>query len=199
MRRIPERRKRIRSTRPLSNGLPCRRSNRPAALFLTQQDYTQQGKRSQRAKRHAILALGHIMEVCMTSSQRDFLRQLRRSGKSYGQIAQALNISENTAKSICRREGILAIPESVDHCPRCGKPVSHAAQGSRRRFCSDTCRYAWNFAHRVLSETNAVSKRCDCCGQLFFSYPSSGRKYCSRACYIHDRFGKEARHGSRTV
>lgn len=142
---------------------------------------------------------GHIMEVRMTSSKRNLLRQLRRSGKSYGQIAKTLNISENTAKSICRREGILAVPQSADHCPRCGGPISHAAQGPRRRFCSDTCRYAWNFAHRVLSEINAVSKRCDCCGQLFFSYPSSGRKYCSRACYIRDRFGKEARHGSRTV
>ena len=135
----------------------------------------------------------------MTSSQRTLLRELRQSGKSYGQIARALNISENTVKSFCRREGILVVPEPADHCPRCGKPISHPAQGTRRRFCSDSCRYAWNFAHRVLSEKNAISKRCACCNQPFFSYPSSGRKYCSRACYLRDRFGKEARHGYQAL
>ena len=136
----------------------------------------------------------------MTSSQRNLLRELRRSGKSYGQIAKALNISENTAKSICRREGItLRSPSRPRRCSRCGRPIDLTMYGTRRRFCSDTCRYAWNFAHRMLSAINAVSKRCDCCGQLFFSYPSSESKYCSRACYIRDRFGKEARHVSRTV
>ena len=150
-----------------------------------------------KATRHS--AFGHIMEVRMTSTQRDHLCELRRSGKSYGQIAQALNISENTVKSFCRREGILMVPESAPRCPHCCKPMAPTARGTRRRYCSDACRYAWNFAHRVLSEKNAILKRCACCGKPFFSYPSSGRKYCSRACYIHDRFGKEAHHGSRTV
>ena len=135
----------------------------------------------------------------MTSTQRDQLRELRRSGRSYGQIAHALNISENTVKSFCRREGILAVPDPTDRCPHCGKPMPRAARGTRRRFCSDTCRYAWNFAHRTLGEKNAISKRCTCCGQSFFSYPSSGRKYCSRACYVRARFGKEARHDNRAI
>jgi toxin secretion/phage lysis holin len=155
--------------------------------------------RSQRSKRHAILASGHIMEVRMTSSQRSLLRELRRFGKSYGQIAEALNLSENTVKSFCRREGILAVPESAERCPHCGKPMSPTARGTRRRFYSDTCRYAWNFAHRVLDEKNAISKRCACCGKPFFSYPSSCRKYCFLACYIRDRFGKEARHDARAL
>ena len=150
-----------------------------------------------KATRHS--AFGHIMEVRMTSTQRDHLCELRRSGKSYGQIAQALNISENTVKSFCRREGILMVPESAPRCPHCCKPMAPTARGTRRRFCSDTCRFAWNFAHRVLGEKNAISKRCANCGKSFFSYPSSDRKYCSRACYIRDRFGKEAHHGSRTV
>lgn len=135
----------------------------------------------------------------MTSIQRNLLRELRRSGRSYGQIAQALNIPENTVKSFCRREGILVVPDPADRCPRCGKTMPHGTQGTRRRFCSDTCRFSWNFAHRVLGEENAVSKRCTCCDQPFFSYPSSDRKYCSRACYVRNRFGKEARHGSRTI
>jgi len=135
----------------------------------------------------------------MTSTQRDHLRGLRQAGKSYGQIAEALALSENTVKSFCRREGILAVPESGDLCPRCGKPMAPTTRGTRRRFCSDTCRYAWNFAHRVLGEKNAVSKRCACCGKSFFSYPSSGRKYCSRACYMRDRYGKEARHDARAL
>lgn len=135
----------------------------------------------------------------MTSTQRDHLRELRRSGKSYGHIAQALDISENTVKSFCRREGFLVVPDPAARCPRCGRPMPPTSRGSRRRFCSDTCRYAWNFAHRVLGEKNAESKRCACCGKTFFSYPSTNRRYCSRACYTRDRYGKEARHGSRAV
>ena len=135
----------------------------------------------------------------MTPSEKDAVRRMRENGGSYGQIAHALNISENTVKSFCRREGILVIPEPADRCPRCGKSISHPVQGTRRRFCSDPCRYAWNFAHRVLGEKNAISKRCACCGQSFFSYPSSGRKYCSRACYVRARFGKEARHDNRAI
>ena len=132
----------------------------------------------------------------MTSSQKDLMRDMRQSGRSYGQIALALNISENTVKSFCRREGILVIPESADRCPRCGAMMPGRTYGRQRRFCSDACRYAWNFAHRLLGEQNAISKRCTGCGKMFFSYPSNERKYCSRACYIRDRFGKEARHGA---
>lgn len=135
----------------------------------------------------------------MTSSQKALLRELRRSGESYGQIAEALNVSENTVKSFCRREGILAAPESAPRCSHCGKRMAPTARGTRRRFCSDACRYAWNFAHRTLDETNAKSKRCACCGKPFFSYPSSDRKYCSRACYLRDRYRKEARHDARAV
>ena len=126
-----------------------------------------------KATRHS--AFGHIMEVRMTSTQRDQLRELRRSGRSYGQIAHVLNISENTVKSFCRREGILAAPESAPRCPHCGKLMTPTARGTRHRFCSDSCRYAWNFAHRVLCKKNAVSRRCACCGKTFFSYLSSDR------------------------
>lgn len=135
----------------------------------------------------------------MTPYEKDAVRRMRENGGSYGQIASTLGLSENTIKSLCRREGILAAPESSPRCPHCGKPMSSASCGTRCRFCSDTCRYAWNYAHRVLGEKNAVSRRCACCRKTFFSYPSSDRKYCSSACYIRDRFGKEARHGSRTV
>ena len=135
----------------------------------------------------------------MTPYEKDAVRRMRENGGSYGQIASTLGLSENTVKSLCRREGILVAPESSPRCPHCSNLTPSTSHGTRRRYCSDTCRYAWNFAHRVLGEKNAVSRRCACCGKTFFSYPSSGRKYCSRACYIRDRFGKEARRGSRTV
>ena len=48
---------------------------------------------------HSILAHGRFLEECMLSSQKDTLRRMRENGKSYGQIAAALGLSENTVKS----------------------------------------------------------------------------------------------------
>lgn len=137
-----------------------------------------------------------FVERRMKASDKKLIREMRQSGKSYGQIALALNVSENTVKSFCRRESILATTETSSRCSNCGKSITAGTHGERRCFCSDTCRYAWNFAHRVLGERNAISKRCAGCGKVFFSYASSGRKYCSHACYIHYRYGKVVRHGA---
>lgn len=134
----------------------------------------------------------------MTPSEKDAVRRIRENGGSYGQIASTLGLSENTVKSFWRRMGVQNSFNQIT-CPRCRKHIISGSRGQHRRFCSDTCRYAWDYTHRVLSEKNAISKRCACCDQPFFSYPSSGRKYCSRTCYVRDRFVREARHGSRAV
>ena len=128
----------------------------------------------------------------MTPSEKDAARRMRENGGSYGQIAATLGLSENTIKSFCRRMGLRNALNQTS-CPRCGKPVAPGTHGQHRRFCSDACRYAWDYAHRVLDRHNAVSRACTCCGQAFFSYPSSQRKYCPHACYIADRYGREAR------
>lgn len=137
-----------------------------------------------------------LVERRMTASDKKMIRDMRQSGKSYGQIALALNVSENTVKSFCRRESISTIVETFSRCSNCNKPIAAGTHGEPRCFCSDTCRYAWNFAHRVLAEHNAISKHCAGCGKAFFSYASSGRKYCSHVCYMNFRYEKRLRHGA---
>lgn len=130
----------------------------------------------------------------MLSSQKDALRRMRENGKSYGQIAAALGLSENTVKSYCRRAGLQTFVARTI-CPQCGKILFPEKHGCRR-FCSDACRYAWAYSRRILGPQNAIQKQCAACKKPFFSYPSSHRKYCSHGCYIADRYGREAaRHG----
>ena len=83
----------------------------------------------------------------MLSSQKDALRRMRENGKSYGQIAAALDLSENTVKSYCRRAGLQTFVARTI-CPQCGKILLPEKHG-RRRFCSDACRYAWAYSHRI--------------------------------------------------
>lgn len=132
----------------------------------------------------------------MTSSQKTRLLEMRQAGLSFAQISADLGISKNTLKSFCRRVEANKDTASTTTCARCGSPF--AVKG-KRRFCSDGCRYAWNYAHRILSARNAVEKKCACCSRRFFSYASSHRKYCSRACYIADRYGKEDCHDGHAV
>ncbi|MDD3244269.1 MAG: RNA polymerase subunit sigma-70 [Eubacteriales bacterium] len=135
----------------------------------------------------------------MTSHDKDVLRDMRQAGKSYGQIAALLGISENTVKSFCRRAQIRPAPSAETLCLCCRKPLKMPSGKRQQHFCSDACRYAWHYAHRVLDARNAVGKPCAACGQPFFSFPSSHRKYCSHTCYIVDRYGKEQRHGTRAI
>lgn len=166
-----------------------------AALFLTLQKYTISRKQNfKNSMLHSIPAHGRFLEECMLPSQKDALRRMRENGKSYGQIAAALGLSENTVKSYCRRAGLQTFVARTI-CPQCGKILLPEKHG-RRRFCSDACRYAWAYSHRILGPQNSIQKQCAARKKSFFSYPSSHRKYCSHGCYIADRYGREAeRHG----
>ena len=99
-------------------------------------------------------------------------------------------------KSFFRRADADKAVAAITACVHCGNTI--AVKG-KRRFCSDGCRYAWSYSHRFLSAHNAVEKKCACCGGRFFSYASSHRKYCSRTCYIADRYGKEGCHDGHAV
>ena len=116
----------------------------------------------------------------------DRFEALRRAGKSYSQIAEILGVSRNTLKSYARRNPTdEAKARTV--CAFCGtKMISRGKQ----RFCSDSCRYAWNYSHRILDATNAIQKVCPHCGRSFFSYPSSNKMYCCRDCYLAGRYGR---------
>ena len=132
----------------------------------------------------------------MTSQEKTCLLEMRQAGLSFAQISADLGISKNTLKSFFRRADANKGTAATIACVHCGNPF--AVKG-KRRFCSDGCRYTWSYSHRTLNIHNAVEKKCACCGKRFFSYVSSHRKYCSRACYIADRYGKEGCHDGQAV
>jgi len=65
------------------------------------------------------------------------------------------------------------------------KPIDQPAGCKGKKFCSDACRIRWWNHHTNLMKANAV---CTHCGKSF--HGRAGRKYCSHACYIAERFGE---------
>ena len=135
----------------------------------------------------------------MTESQKRKIALLRSKSKSYAHISSALGISENTIKSYCRRNKLgadfiktLQKPgESI--CENCSNPITSALRAKRKRFCSDKCRMLWWKANpECINQMAIYNFTCARCGTGFSSYGNKGRKYCSHACYVAARFGKEA-------
>lgn len=130
----------------------------------------------------------------MNSQIMSAITRLRTEGESYTNIAKKLDVSVNTIKSFCRRKGIcVETGKNKLVCRHCGKRLPKEC-AENRQYCSDKCRYAWNYKHHILTKNNAVEKRCLCCGKTFLSYESSKRRYCSHDCYIADRYGKRWPH-----
>ena len=62
----------------------------------------------------------------------------------------------------------------------------------KKKFCSDACRMSWWNKNLDKVNRKAVYEFiCPHCQQPFTAYGNAGRKYCSHACYIADRFGGE--------
>jgi len=135
----------------------------------------------------------------MNGTQKQRIEYMRGRGESYAAIAIALDISQNTIKSYCRRNNLGAgfISEqsalTQDACENCDKPLEHKPGSKRKRFCSDGCRLAWWNAHPESMNQKAVySFVCSHCGAAFTAYGNKWRKYCSHTCYVAYRFGKRA-------
>ena len=138
----------------------------------------------------------------MRDSQKEHVFQLRHAGMSYVQIAESLNISANTIKSICRRntpavsgdirpEKPPVASEENTRCKHCGKTLVQVAKQKPRKFCSNECRLSWWRDHdNQLNKKAMYTIRCAGCGQTFESYGNKARKYCGHACYIKNRFGE---------
>ena len=136
----------------------------------------------------------------MTSEEKSRLSEMRKAGRSYTEIADALGISKNTVKTFCRRNGLTPEVESkpvevtptptTDRlCPHCGKPVIQPQGQKEKKFCSDTCRNRWWNSHMDPVNRKAIySYTCPTCGTTFTAYGNSHRKYCCHECYIADRF-----------
>ena len=94
----------------------------------------------------------------MTTVQKERIAQLRRENYSYRFIGDVLQLSPNTVKSICRRQGYVALGErktkaeklSARFCQNCGY-VLPSGSSQDRKFCSDRCRRKWwKTNHKVI-------------------------------------------------
>lgn len=138
----------------------------------------------------------------MTDAQKEKIRFWRMEGLGYGAIAVRLGISENTVKSFCRRNRLsgVAVKEAPFRCRQCGQPLELRPGRRGRKFCCEACRRAWWKAHPGLVDRKAFYLlTCVHCGREFKSYGNKGRKYCSHACYIAERFGKGGGYDGGTV
>lgn len=129
----------------------------------------------------------------MNQSEKTRIKELREDGMGYAEIARKMDISINTIKSFCRRNGLGGIKKdesNLTFCKFCFKPVNQYLGKKRKKFCSDSCRNKWWNTHMEDVDKRA-NYRCIClaCGQVFISYGNKNRKYCSHQCYINDRFG----------
>ncbi len=136
----------------------------------------------------------------MTEKQKIQIKNLRDEGYGYIKISQTLGISVNTVKSFCRRKNLTGITvrevsitplaDGNHFCRNCGKEVEQSPGRKQKKFCSDKCRMQWWNSHldRVNRKAN-YDFVCPHCKKAFVAYGNSGRKYCSHACYIADRFG----------
>ncbi len=135
----------------------------------------------------------------MTDIQKDRIREMRADGYGYVKIARELGLSENTVKSFCRRKGLngavadlKALPGDAGNgvCLCCGAEVQQVPGRKAKKFCSDKCRNKWWNSHLDLVDRKAHYEFvCACCNKPFTAYGNAGRKYCSHACYVADRFG----------
>ena len=131
----------------------------------------------------------------MTNGEKMLIAQQRRQGMGYTEIARKLGMSVNTVKSYCRRNSLGRdvttsaedVPDYI--CRQCGKAFEQVAHRKKRRFCSDDCRLRWWHAHRDCGR-NAIKRVCPACQKEFAT--DRRQTYCSHACYIRARFGREA-------
>ncbi len=140
----------------------------------------------------------------MTPMQKQQIQNLRAEGLGYGRISQALGLAKSTVKSYCTRNEI-PVGTLQDKgksglgpfCPQCGNPIVQKAGKKPRRFCTDACRVQWWKEHpEKLNKKAYYPVTCQSCGREFVAYGDSQRKFCSHACYIDSRFGKDERRGT---
>ena len=145
----------------------------------------------------------------MTNEQRAQIQRLRSEGKTYAAIAETMDLSCSAVKSFFSRSGrdekTEKSPETAPAygdglCRQCGAPLGLHASNRMKRFCSESCRQKWWKAHPGLYRDQTSTSTCANCGETFKNGGNPKRRFCSRDCYYHHRFGdshglREAAHG----
>jgi endogenous inhibitor of DNA gyrase (YacG/DUF329 family) len=135
----------------------------------------------------------------MTKEEKEQVARHRNNGLAYSEISKVLDVSVNTIKSYCRRNGLADKKEPAKedfneqntHCKQCGKALIQVLRGKPKKFCSEKCRRDWWQENQDQQTGKAYyTIKCDGCGVTFESYGNRDRKFCSHACYIKSRFGR---------
>ncbi len=128
---------------------------------------------------------------------RDRIILLRQEGMGYLAIANDVGVSRDKVRYICKSRGLggIAADRDVERgevCANCRKPIEQPPkQGRRKKYCSEECRRAWWAMHPdKLKKSKKAMYLCTCgyCHKPFTAYGHADRKYCSRDCYIKNRF-----------
>ena len=128
----------------------------------------------------------------MTQEQKNTIIKMRSKGHSYAVIADALDVSKNTVKTFCNRNGLggSTAKDHVDEnkCKHCGAELKHTDGYRKKQFCNKKCSNAW-WSNQT-KKHRGKEYVCPGCGKTFTASTKKTRKYCSFDCYISDRFHK---------
>lgn len=125
----------------------------------------------------------------MTEKQKTKIITMRKNGSTYSDIAAQLNLSVGTVKSFCSRNSTISLQS---RCKYCGNELNNTPGHRQKSYCSDRCRQRYWQEHSQHRGGSAIELCvCPVCGKSFFDYRKHHRKYCSHACYIADRYGKD--------
>ena len=142
----------------------------------------------------------------MIDEQKRQIVRLHTEGKTHAEIAAIMDIPPSTVRSFFSRQTAVpfeqqqqAAPALSDgsNCRQCGEPLRLHSGNHMKRFCSERCRQAWWRAHPGLVTEKASSSTCVGCGSIFKNGGNPRRRYCSRACYMKERFGSRREGGDR--
>lgn len=133
----------------------------------------------------------------MTDEQKEKIKMMRQQGIGYKQIANEIGLSRDSVRGYCRKHGLDGFGEEIARqhkmlmqeefiyilCLQCGKEIKQNTTGRKRKYCSMECKRLWDKTHR-----KAFELKCSYYGKEFKSLGIKHLKYCSRDCYIKDRF-----------
>ncbi len=133
----------------------------------------------------------------MTDLQKEQIAALREQGYGYATIANAVGMKKGTVVAFCRKMGLTGtkaqgnnrITLDAGFCLQCGTPLVQKPGRKKIKFCSDKCRVTWWNSHPEAVKKKAIYYfTCAHCGKDFTAYGNAGRKFCSHACYIAERY-----------
>ena len=130
----------------------------------------------------------------MTEKQKERILKLRKAGMGYRKIATLIGSNRDSVRNYCKSQGVNGYGKQdgtrkkqseSGFCKVCGVELIQPPTGRRRLYCSTECRRIWQSGI-----TRIYIHTCEYCHGEFES-AASKQKFCSRECYIRDRFWRE--------